>query len=562
MATIEPKRTPLDTIDLSTTIESNPKIKRQIDRNTRRAQRRGETQKVIDQIKQDRDARFDSYKENFGSWWKNDKNNTGADGFSALNADKADTQLMPNNYNPTPLTKNEELKSVLQDKPDELQPKESIGVTNDFENGSLSFDLPDYGYEKYVMDIANWQKQRMTLGGEPGYYYFKIFFNFKTNYGLLGGLMTTLKDSTTPPNVLKSINTAYGYLKRIRKTYGYENIDERMIALAKFTATLKDISLRTPWMFKTLSGLNTINTTYVDHFDKEKIITIGCGPESLDSRIGTMMDLYKYACFDQINCKEIIPANLRKFEMSIMVYHMPLNNYHNKALTSQDNAVNDSLWGTLWNAVSPVPGNLRFDGRLEAKRTNDINNFSNMMSFKLFTFLNCEIDCENANEYYTDGMSNEQAFQLGNNQLKIKYDRVYEHRMNEWAQMFFGSDGIYYSRGVPEVFNAMEDDFKPKQTEINVNDQLVDRHAQRLNALNKQYIVNLGSGKLSIMDYQNLLVKRYYAPFNTSDHLDINYMGDPLSAAGNTYSQWFNKNKDSKTRWYNSQGGFGSIFRM
>ncbi len=488
------------------------------------------------------------------------------DAGSGLDA-SADNVSSMEEYAATEQSESTIIESGRQKKIEEYVPKPSDGdYTNDFENGSLSFDLPDYGYEKYVMDIANWQKQRMTLGGEPGYYYFKVFFNFKTNYGLLGGLMTTLPsvigpDEAQKPSLLKSINTAYGYLKRVRKTHEYENIDERMLALAKFSATLKDISLRTPWLFKTISGLNTINTTYVDHFDKEKTIIIGCGPESLDARIGTMMDLYKFACFDQINCKEIIPANLRKFEMSIMVYHMPLNNYHNKAMVSQDNAVNDSLWATLWQAVSPVPANLSFDGTVPAKSTNDVNNFSNMMSFKLFTFLNCEIDCENANEYYTDGMSNEQAFQLGNNQLKIKYDRVYEHRMNEWAQMFFGSDGFYYNRGVPEVFATMGDDFKPKQSLI--NDSGINRHEQRLKSLNKQFIVNLGSGKTTIMDYQNLLIKRYYAPMNSIDPLDVDYMGDALSQAGGTYSQWFMRNKDSRSQWYSQQGGggFGSIFR-
>lgn len=416
--------------------------------------------------------------------------------------------------------------------------KDRSGYNVNNEDGVLSFALPDYGYEKYITDIANWQKQRVSFGAEPGYYYFKVFFNFMTNYGLLGGLMTTIDNSKNLDNknetLLSSKNTAYGYLQTIKDYHKYENVSERILALAKFAATLKDISLRTPWIFKTLSGLNTINSAYVSGFDKEKNIIIGCNQESVDSRIGTLMDLYKFACFDQINCKEIIPANLRKFEMSIMIYHMPLNMYHTKVMTDKVNAMNIASPGTNGQSVDNTT-RVGFDGTIEGKTTNSKDNFSNMMSFKLFTFLNCEIDCENINEYYTDGMSNETAFQLGNNQIKIKYDRVYEHRMNEWGQMFFGSDGFYYNHGIPEIFSG--------KSEFNINDNTqVDMHSQRINALNKKWVGNMPSGMLSIMDYQKLLLGRYYLP---DIPVSINDMLTTTNNAKNSYNDWYSSAKDN-----------------
>ena len=440
---------------------------------------------------------------------------------------------------------------------------EHTGFNLDEEDGSLSFILPDYGYEKYVMDIANWQKQRISFGAEPGYYYFKVFFNFKTNYGLLGGLMMTIDNSDATGSLLASKNTAYGYLKTIRKYHKYENVTERILSLAKFAATLKDISLRTPWLFKSLSGLNTINSSYVNNFDKEKTIIIGLGQESVDSRLGTLIDLYKYACFDQINCKEIIPANLRKFEMSIMVYHIPLSQYHSKAMVDQDNAQNTGILPSLWRSISGQDThhttNLDFDGEVDAKTTNDESNFSNMMSFKLFTFLNCEIDVENANEYYLDGMTNEQAFQLGNNQLKIKYDRVYEHRMNEWAQMFFGSDGFYYNRGIPDIFNTSDENNIGASFNITPNTMSADAtnaHAQRIQSIQKKWIGNLPSGKISILDYQKLLLGRYYAPIDTpvkklfyAEPFNINERATVLT---NNYTDWFNNMQGSKKQWFNN----------
>jgi hypothetical protein len=196
--------------------------------------------------------------------------------------------------------------------------------------------------------------------------------------------------NTTQSSILSKLaatNSAAGYLATLGKRYKYEKTTERLLALIKFANTLKDISLRTPWLIKTISGLNAINSAYVDNFDKEKAIVIGFADESTDARLGTMADLYKYSCFDQINCKEIIPANLRKFEMSIMVYHMPLKFYNTKVLVSKENAMKHSLVNFGNNLIGRGE-RYKFDGIIDSKETLPTVNddFSNMMSFKLFTF--------------------------------------------------------------------------------------------------------------------------------------------------------------------------------
>ena len=43
-------------------------------------------------------------------------------------------------------------------------------------DGNLNFFLPNYGVEEYLLDRASWQKQLNTITGEPGWFYFKIFF--------------------------------------------------------------------------------------------------------------------------------------------------------------------------------------------------------------------------------------------------------------------------------------------------------------------------------------------------------------------------------------------------
>ena len=82
----------------------------------------------------------------------------------------------------------------------------------------------------------------------------------------------------------------------------------------------------------------------------------------------------------------------------------------------------------------------------------------------MFTFQNCEFDIEQLGAYYGDQMSNENPFSLGKNQLTIKYDRVFEHRMNEWNEFLLGDDGFYYNN--TKLSNIDEND--PDNILINV----------------------------------------------------------------------------------------------
>ena len=403
------------------------------------------------------------------------------------------------------------------------------------DSARLRIEFPDYGYDRYVNDIANWQKQRSTLGSDQGWFFFKVLFNFNTNYGLLGGIMQTIGTNSIryadneqnnnsddnlygpppiPENIsstkLASTNTAIGYLASIRKRYTHDLIEDRILALSKFAISLKDISLKTPWLIKSISGLNNINSTYANNLDKEKSITIGLGEETLDSRLGTLIDLYKFSCFDQINCREIIPINLRKFEMSVLVYHMPIKYYDTKVLLSKEGST--KMTGkNFFKGILGMGEDLEFDGIVDAKTMSPNSggdNFSNMMSFKLFTFLNCEIDTENLNEYYVDGITNDAPFKLGSNSLKIKYDRVYEHRMNEWIEAMFGSDGFQYNETVPSIIsnNSSMFGYGVDDTYVrNSNIEEANQYRQRALAMQNRWY-----GKQTILDYTSLMIAKYY----------------------------------------------------
>lgn len=321
-------------------------------------------------------------------------------------------------------------------------------------DGNLNFFLPNYGVEEYLLDRASWQKQLNTITGEPGWFYFKIFFNFNTEYGLLGGILNgpgygnDFVDDNS--NGHPSVNTAINYLNSIKNRYSSQKIPDRMLALYKFVGTLSYISCEAPWFFKGISGLNNIKGAYTSDFNKNKNITIQCSEDAVDMRLGTLLDLYKYACYDNINCKEIIPSNLRKFDMAILVFHVPIKFYQTPI----------DLTGQVGNEVNgkPIYKNGNGQGFKRIPTTSEINKeargFSNSISFKLYSFVNCEIDMESLNPTEGDSISNEMAFTTGKNGIKINYDRVYEHRMNEWSQMMFGTDGFYYNVNEPNDNNS------------------------------------------------------------------------------------------------------------
>ena len=80
---------------------------------------------------------------------------------------------------------------------------------------SLVF-FPRYLVSDYSKDISNWRKQ-INPYGSKGFFYFKIYFNFHTNYGLLGGGVNN--------SGIADINTAYQYLTNIEDINLYKSLE-------------------------------------------------------------------------------------------------------------------------------------------------------------------------------------------------------------------------------------------------------------------------------------------------------------------------------------------------
>lgn len=296
----------------------------------------------------------------------------------------------------------------------------------ELDSDKYRLNLPSWGYKDFINERNIFIKHLSNGFDEPGWFYFKLFFDFDSNHGLFGSILKNSdKKSTSDDEIEKfiSTNSAYQYLNICKRFHKYENLGQRAISLKKFTRLLSFININSPWFFNGINNLSSLSNPQIDKFGEDKYIELILSQEAVDMRITTLLSLYKYACYDDINNKEIIPENLRKFDMCLLIFSSPIKYVHD------------------------ISNSKKF-----YKSTTESDN---LMSYKLYRFYNCEIDPNTLGTYIPSDLKNETAFELGTNTLKIKYDKVYEYNMNEYMGILIGSDGIYIDNPNIEIKDVM-----------------------------------------------------------------------------------------------------------
>lgn len=253
-------------------------------------------------------------------------------------------------------------------------------------------------YTQIYLDRANFRKQSPgDIYDVPGHSFFKILFHFFN-----GDSEATNKDCglLSPTWLNKDINessyfasdTAWAYLKN-----NYE--DERASKLEKFITLLSNISSDCPWYFQEISGIDAVlerKQVQDFKFDEErKRIEIKCLPDSHDQKIGTLLSLYRDIVWSWTMKREVLPANLRKFDMSLFIFESP-------------------VWGIHRGLESAV-----LDERSK-------NNFS--ASYKLLEFHNCEFDYNSIKSGFSE-FNNREGIQ-NSYTIGISFDDCYEHTYN------------------------------------------------------------------------------------------------------------------------------------
>ena len=316
-------------------------------------------------------------------------------------------------------------------------------IRTDTDSDIYFLKLPDWNYADFINERAIWQKGLSSIFDEPAWFYFKIFFDFDTNHGLFGGLLNdTYMTSAT--------NSAAKYLYSVRNLHKNMKSKDRINALYKMASILSYINLNAPWYFKSVKGLNKAVLPVLDEFSKERSIEIETAPEAIDMRLSTIMSLYNYACFDVYTDKEVIPSNLRKFNMSIILFQTPLRYLHTSFTTHENKeflGINtDSI--PLANKLLGLNkgGNQKVNYKSMSATNGTSNNFADMMSMKIISLYGCEFDKDSIGSQIPNDIANDMPFQMGKNTIKINYTEATEHTMNEFYAMMFGSDGFYFNQ--------------------------------------------------------------------------------------------------------------------
>lgn len=151
----------------------------------------------------------------------------------------------------------------------------------------------------------------LSMADDPTYLTFSLDFNFHgQEYGGTGLYNSPLFIGNEFPDV-----SAETFLKA-------RNFKPQAERLAKFKEVLKKVYIESPWYFQTIKGLDKLwlnGTTMSNNFKgKEAVLEIST-LESFDLKIAYLADLYRKSVFDGVYMRELVPRNLRYFEVDIYV---------------------------------------------------------------------------------------------------------------------------------------------------------------------------------------------------------------------------------------------------
>lgn len=282
----------------------------------------------------------------------------------------------------------------------------SFKYINEYEGLNINWD-----YSQFFNDRDKWQKSSGDITSEPNWLYFKVFFDFNTTTGLFGGIVND-KEKTNNTRLI-SATSALGFYLQWAGHYMAENAKGRLVSLQKFVKTLNYVSNYAPWFFDSIEGLDSLKIDLNQPL-KERVLKIKCRQDAIDMRLTTMFDLYKFACFDYVNFKEMLPENLRKFNMSILFFSVPIRyvDTHSKI------------------------GSKEYDVRTVKANDKGID-----MMCKIINFKNCEFVVDDM--FNTPAsMSNESPFGFSGGTISIKFQRYFEETVNPYFNLRQSSFGV------------------------------------------------------------------------------------------------------------------------
>ena len=317
--------------------------------------------------------------------------------------------------------------------------------------------MNNLSYKDILKDFRRFKQSGGYNGDEastfdiPNHSFFRILWHFNgSGQGLLHPTWLTQTDPTYED--LWEVSSAYNYLllndEKTRATY-----------LKTFIELLSTITTDSPWYFQTIKGIEEgLQRKETDEMQWKEpyTITIECMEDSLDQRIGTLIDLYRSVAWSWERRVEILPVNLRRFDMSVLVFSSPIKGLHilNKPSIS--------------DAMGAVSKWLHVDSR-------DYASFSGVgykTSYKRYDLLNCEFDYKTISTP-GEGFNNMEGT-THKYTITIKCTDIRESRHNEFSGMYIndvtGEDMIAFGNFDNAEFGGDSDyDYDKEVTKDNIS---------------------------------------------------------------------------------------------
>jgi hypothetical protein len=266
---------------------------------------------------------------------------------------------------------------------------------------AISQSIDALSYALMLNDRQQFKRSGTSTGSDfniydtPGHKYFKLLFYFtgrseeEVDVSYSAGLLAPSWELELDESNYYTSTSAWAYLKM-------NDENERAEKLKRFVTLLSNINSQSPWYFSSVSGIDGAlerKSTMEGKFDvgETKKLQIKCLPDAFDNRIATLLELYRDIVWSWNMKREIIPSNLRKFDMAIYIYESQVNG--------------------LLRDEDVIDGNSGFKP-----------------SYKMIEFHNCEFDYNSIKSGYSE-ISN----QTGVNPtftIDINYDDAYEISYN------------------------------------------------------------------------------------------------------------------------------------
>ena len=351
-----------------------------------------------------------------------------------------------------------------------------------------------YSYTELIKDRDNFRKvdfEGINKYDNPTALYFKILFYFDEPNGLLAIDNLDLFSQNEKESNIKGLQAPFtdppkqvdisAENQRSPRVYGafgntalnfllLNNELERVELLKKFILLLSSINANSPWYFKEITGIDLALERKVfedGEFkveDKPRQITIKCLQDAYDDRIGTLLDLYRAVCYSYQMKKEIVPANLRKFNMGIIMFSAPIRGKGGKS-----GDINNALMIPFGGEDYYIP------------------------SIKMIEFRNCEFDYNSSKSAWSsmnteDPLSPEYT-------ISINYDDAYEERYNE-----------VLGQVVTDFITIDTDPEGNRDSDVDMGQQVdvlydIDRYAHSVNVRDDNYRFQLKNGGKNARNY-------------------------------------------------------------